>query len=263
MFTLIDTLYTIVSILLTPIVLILILSILTFFIAKKKSIKLIIALIIIILYGCSSGLITKPLLNNLQTYKPVTNKIIDSNDAIILLGAGVDNNDYGITPTLLADSRILETIRIYNVAKKHNVEYKIIVSGGDVKAYGKSEAEVYAKILEKSGIPAKDIILENKSLNTYQNAGYTKEIIKDLPYDKYLLVTSGIHMKRSLLYFKSFSINVIPASSDDPKPLLWIPISYNLTLMDFAIHEYFSIGRFYLYNYLNMNSSQIFDKSGQ
>lgn len=263
MFTLIDTLYTIVSILLMPIVLILILSILSFFIAKKKGFKILIALIIVILYVCSSGIITKPLLNSLQTYKPVTSKIIDSNNAIILLGAGIDNNDYGITPTLLADSRILETIRIYNIAKKHKEKYKIIISGGDVKGYGKSEAETYAKILKESGIPAKDIILENKSLNTYQNAGYTKEIIKDLPYDNYLLVTSGIHMKRSLLYFKSFNINVIPAISDDPKPLLWIPVSYNLTLMDFAMHEYFSIGRFYLYNYLNMNSSKIFNKSGQ
>ena len=265
MFTLIDTLYTIISILLMPIVLILILSILTFFIAKKKGLKILIALIIVTLYTCSSGIITKHLLNSLQIYKPATNKVIDSNSAIILLGAGIDNNDYGITPTLLADSRILETIRIYNIAKKHNIEYKIIVSGGDVKGYGKSEAEVYAKILKESGIPTKDIILENKSLNTYQNAEYTKEIIKNLPYDNYLLVTSGIHMKRSLLYFKSFNINVIPAISDDPKPLLWIPVSYNLTLMDFAIHEYFSIYRFYLYDFLNIkdNSNKIFSKSAQ
>ena len=156
-------------------------------------------------------------------------------------------------------------IRSIDIAKKHNIEYKIIVSGGDVKGYGKSEAEVYAKILKESGIPTKDIILENKSLNTYQNAEYTKEIIKNLPYDNYLLVTSGIHMKRSLLYFKSFNINVIPAISDDPKPLLWIPVSYNLTLMDFAIHEYFSIYRFYLYDFLNINdnSNKIFSKSAQ
>ena len=94
---------------------------------------------------------------------------------------------------------------------------------------------------------------------------FTKEIIKNLPYDNYLLVTSGIHMKRSLLYFKSFNINVIPAISDDPKPLLWIPVSYNLTLMDFAIHEYFSIYRFYLYDFLNINynSNKIFIKSAQ
>ena len=267
MFSVIDTLYTIITILCTPIVLMLILLVLVLFMAKRRSARILIIVTIVVLYLSTSGLITKPLLNNLQSYKPISDKIIDSNGAIILLGAGIDNNEYGITPTLLADTRILETARIYNIAKKDNIEYKIIISGGDVKNLGKSEAEVYAKILIELGVPSKSIILESKSLNTYQNAQYTKEITNDLPYNKYILVTSGIHMKRSLLYFKSFNINVIPAISDDPKPLLWLPLSYNLTFLDFAMHEYFSIYRFYLYRFLDLNSrkkdTKIFNKSGQ
>jgi len=248
-----------------PIILILLLLVLIFFTAKRKFTRILILLTIFILYLCASGIITKPLLENLQSYKPLSDKTIGSNEAIILLGAGVDNNNYGVTPTLLADSRILETVRIFNIAKKHNIEYKIIVSGGDVKGYGKSEAEVYAKVLKELGIPDKDIILENKSLNTYQNAQYTKEITQKLSYKKYILVTSSIHMKRSLIYFRNFNIDVIPAISDDPKPLLWIPVSYNLTLLDFAMHEYFSIYRFYLYNFLGINDkdTKIFSKSGQ
>ena len=93
----------------------------------------------------------------------------------------------------------------------------MIITGGDVKKYGISEAEVYGKILEDMGVKKDDLILEPKSLNTYQNARYTKRITQNLPYKQYLLVTSSIHMERSLLYFNYFNINVVPAISDSPK----------------------------------------------
>ena len=74
-------------------------------------------------------------------------------------------------------------------------------------------------------------------------------------------------MKRSLIYFNRFGINVIPAISDTPKPMAnWIPTPYNLVLLSFAIHEYQSILRLYVYDYLNLNKSEnnkIFSKAGQ
>ncbi|WP_162896641.1 YdcF family protein [Cysteiniphilum halobium] len=221
-----------------------------------------------ILYFSSTGIVSGYFLSGLEKYKPVTESTIMSNNALILLGAGLEKQGSVVQPTILAYSRILEAYRIYHIAHEKGVQYKIIITGGDVRKYGVSEAQVYAKILEDMGVKKDDLILESKSLNTYQNAEYTKDITKKLPYSNYLLVTSSLHMNRSLFYFDQFNIKTIPAISDTSKTKAsWTPSPYNLTLISFALHEYLGIFRLHLYDYLNLNKKQnnsiIFAKPGQ
>lgn len=250
MISIFDAIYTFITILFTPVILVLITLLIFLFVG---------------FYCLSSGIVANPLLKNLQDYSPISNKQIKPNRAIILLGAGVDKYKSKIGTNILANSRILETLRIYTLAKKANINYKIIISGGDPKSYGQSEAEVYEKVLEQLGVPKKDIILENKSLNTYQNARYVSKIIKKLPYKEYILVTSGIHMKRSILYFEYFGVEVIPAISEKPVLMMWLPTSYNILLFDLSMHEYSSIFRFYLYDHFGLNNESFatFSKAGQ
>ncbi|WP_395946535.1 YdcF family protein [Caedibacter taeniospiralis] len=266
MFWLIDSLYSIVAGLLHPLVLSFIFLLIVIFLKKQLRIKSLVVIALLILYLSSTGFVASYFLSGLEKYKQVTKDVIDSHGAVILLGAGLEKGS-SIQPTLLAYSRILEAYRIYSVAKKNGIHYKIIVTGGDVRKYGISEAEVYSRTLEEMGVDKSDLLLEKSSLNTYQNAEYTKEIIKNLPYNEYLLVTSSIHMKRSLLYFEHFKINVTPAISDNPQPIMsWVPSSYNLTLLSLAIHEYQSILRLYTYDYFNINNKakeNIFSKEGQ
>lgn len=88
--------------------------------------------------------------------------------------------------------------------------------GGLIQWYGVegSEAENMATILELMGIPRKAMVLESRSLNTYENAVYTKEILDRRKIKKILLVTSAAHMPRSLAIFKKQGINAIPAPAD-------------------------------------------------
>ena len=79
-------------------------------------------------------------------------------------------------------------------------------------------------------------------------------ILKKLPFKKYLLVTSAIHMKRAKIYFKHFGISTIPAPSDFPNSLISIiPSAYNMALYEMALHEYIGIVRFKLYQFFNLN----------
>lgn len=71
-----------------------------------------------------------------------------------------------------------------------------------------------ATILKLMGIPPEDLILESRSLNTHENAVYTKEILQQQNIDKVLLVTSAAHMPRSIAIFKRENINAIPAPAD-------------------------------------------------
>ncbi len=60
---------------------------------------------------------------------------------------------------------------------------KILFSGGlgrnTLGRWGKSEAEGFAEIAMAMGVPAEDIILENKSANSAENILFTREILRE------------------------------------------------------------------------------------
>ncbi len=93
---------------------------------------------------------------------------------------------------------------------------KLLISGGSGSLLQEEvEAELLGKYLISIGVNKDDILLESKSRNTYENALFSKELIQDnLSFKKILLVTSAIHMKRSLLCFNKQGIAVIPFSVD-------------------------------------------------
>ena len=71
-----------------------------------------------------------------------------------------------------------------------------------------------AEIAKAMSVPAADIVLEEDSLNTRQNAVNVKKILDAQSLDSVLLVTSALHMRRSVAIFKRLGIDVIPAPTD-------------------------------------------------
>lgn len=98
-----------------------------------------------------------------------------------------------------------EAIKLY---KRQKIDY-ILVSGGIGflnKDRNICEATLMREYLEKNGVDSKKIIVENSSRNTYENAWYSINLLKekfDLNKDYFILITSCYHMKRSYLLFKS------------------------------------------------------------
>ena len=92
----------------------------------------------------------------------------------------------------------------------------IILSGGQIEWLGGSSAEskAMATILQQIGIPASAIIEEPLSRNTYENAVNVKKILTNRGIGRVLLVTSAMHMPRSLLIFKRQGITAIAAPTD-------------------------------------------------
>jgi uncharacterized SAM-binding protein YcdF (DUF218 family) len=54
----------------------------------------------------------------------------------------------------------------------------------------------------KQGVKKEDIILEERALNTYQNALFTKEIMIENGYQSAIVVSSSYHMRRAKLVFE-------------------------------------------------------------
>ncbi|MEO0455724.1 MAG: YdcF family protein [Cyanobacteria bacterium P01_A01_bin.114] len=135
-------------------------------------------------------------------------------EAIVVLGGSI----YPAMPPRpwveVADAgdRVLYGVRLYQTQKAP----LIIFSGGRInwKDGGPPEAEDMAKIATAMGVPANAIINEGTSLNTYQNAVNVKEILQRRQLKKILLVTSAIHMPRSMAIFKKQGIDAIPAPTD-------------------------------------------------
>lgn len=83
---------------------------------------------------------------------------------------------------------------------------KIIVSGGSNEHTGFVEGEEMGKELEKLGIPERDILVENRAMNTLENVLFSKDIIErkvGLENIKTIVaVVKNFHSRRALMTLK-------------------------------------------------------------
>ncbi len=207
--------------------------------------------------GIGNGFVPELLLRQLQIrFVNLPNPVWKNKNALVLLGAGAIKlpRDHQALPTIMAYSRINEAATLYFNCMKSHHQCEIIISGGDTMRTGKSEAVIYQNVLNDLGVKSSNIILEPNSLNTYKNAEYTSSIIKKNHFDQVILITSGLHLRRALLYFSHFGIDGTPAAADYLMPQIGgMPLGYNFAITDFAIHEYMGIVRFHLYNFFGWN----------
>ncbi|WP_425508322.1 YdcF family protein [Tahibacter amnicola] len=176
--------------------------------------------------------------------------------AIVLLGAGTVSPAARMAAEVspLAHSRVTKAAELYHGCRQAGGECKVVASGGDVHGNGDSEGAVYVRQLAKLGVPETDLIAETRSQNTWENARYCEPLLAALQPDRVYLVTSGLHLTRSMLYFEHFGIRTIPVRADylDAAGSV-LPLAYNLMATDFALHEYLGIARFHVYNALGWN----------
>jgi len=106
-------------------------------------------------------------------------------------------------PTLV---RLVEGIRVY----RKNPGSKLIVSGGRVDS-SISDAKLMANLAEALGAPREDLVVEEQSWDTEDEARLLKPLIQN---DAFILVTSAYHMHRSMKLFESYGMHPIPAPTD-------------------------------------------------
>lgn len=134
--------------------------------------------------------------------------------AIVLGGMAEYNNDLKVLSIRRPGDRIFQAITLY----KKGLVKKILISGdsGHLTDRGLHEARQMKKVLVSWGIPKEDIITEELSVNTYENARETKKLLnRSYPELKsFLLVTSGTHMRRALGCFQKQGMQCTPYSTD-------------------------------------------------
>ena len=149
-----------------------------------------------------------------RQYLPVHPDKLPKGDAIVVVGsaAGSAKTPWFDIDLIGSSDRVRYAAKLYQAGKADAV----IASGGGRNRLtsGNSEASRMIVLLKEWGVPAKAILAETDSLNTYQNATNTKKILDQKGWTKILLVTSAIHMPRALRTYRSNGIHAIPAPTD-------------------------------------------------
>lgn len=79
---------------------------------------------------------------------------------------------------------------------------KILFVGAAAQEGVDSNAKTMETIATNSGVPVNDVIIEEKSRNTCENAKLAKDIIEERGFKEITLVTSAYHQHRALGEFK-------------------------------------------------------------
>lgn len=186
------------------------------------------------------------------------NTITKPYDIGVLLGGSLRYFDTASERPVYSQSvdRLIQTIALYKAGKIK----KIMLSGGSglLLSPGEKESEILIEVFHQYGIPLSDIILENESRNTRENAIFTAKIINEnYSGSNVLLITSAFHMRRSLSCFQKTGLKVTPFSVDKKSSNLLmtpdrtiIPDPSSLMFWDVLLHEWFGFVTYKIAGYI-------------
>ena len=171
-------------------------------------------------------------------------------DAVVMLGGGVVEGSQKLP---LSDEAFKRALYALSLAKRF--DRPLVVSGGGLNEARYSEVQGFFDTLKDlepltGPLPKRCpfyvrrfcILPEERSLDTAQNALYTKRLLPDGA--KILLVSSAYHLKRATALFALQEINVVPAATDffvEERPLNWLDLLPNIGALHNsyrALHEY-------------------------
>ncbi|CAM5775179.1 membrane protein [Labrys miyagiensis] len=142
-----------------------------------------------------------------------TNPALPKIAGVIVLGGAVDTHiSTARHDTALTDSA--ERMTAVAGLSRQFPEAKIVFTGGVGSLAGQfwgdaAEADASRQLFRSFGIPDDRMVFENRSRDTYENAEFTYQMLKPQPGQRYLLVTSGYHMPRSMALFRKAGFDVI------------------------------------------------------
>ena len=165
--------------------------------------------------------------------------------AVVMLGSGTKNLRFRGQQLSFVNVpsglRALETARLFKLMDRP----LLIASGGvtDKDPAGAPESDAYEPALVALGVPADRILQESLSKNTHDEAVAIKDMLRERGISEFVLVTSPLHMRRSMYAFEAQGMHPIPAVAplyperiDQPFPLL--PSDATLDIGDQVVYEW-------------------------
>ena len=124
-------------------------------------------------------------------------------DAAIVLGAAVWTTQ--VSPVFR--ERINHGIDLYRNGKVR----KLIFTGGQGNPGEPTESSAARRYALERGVPAHDILIEEKSHTTYENIVYAKQLTDAHGIKSVLIVTDPLHMKRAVVMAEDVGLAAQPS----------------------------------------------------
>ncbi|MEK7631847.1 MAG: YdcF family protein [Patescibacteria group bacterium] len=125
-----------------------------------------------------------------QPLKPV--------DALVILGGGI-NEETGVL-SFKTEERVRTGAKLY---LEDHIAPVIVVSGGKVGDNPFAEAPAMATLLQTLGVVENNILQEDKSQNTLENAANVVILGKKLGWRNIIVLTSDFHTSRACTFFRN------------------------------------------------------------
>ena len=167
---------------------------------------------------------------------------------IIILGGAI-NPTISAARTQPALGEAAERITAAVELARRYPNARVVFSGGNNSLIGggQSEATYAGRLLEDLGVSRDRITLELRSRSTAENAAFTKQLVLPKSGERWLLVTSAMHMPRAIGTFRKagFRVEAYPvdyqtAGSQD----LWEisgSVMGDVAVTDLAVHEWIGL----------------------
>ena len=192
------------------------------------------------LWALGLPVVSYQLQRSLEVYPAVNLNSVDA-QAIVILGGGraFDGAEFG---WLDAPSEQTLSRLNYGAFLHRQTGLPVLVSGGRVHNELLSEAELMNVVLVASFGIESDWI-EDQSRNTFENAIYSAEMLKNSQVERVLLVSQAWHLHRAVPAFEQQGLTVYPApiqfTTPPPKGVLaWIPRAYYFRQSTQMLHEW-------------------------
>ena len=179
---------------------------------NKKNRKLFLCFSLLIFLFFSNDFIFNTIVKAWEVPQISVTKFDKQYEAGILLG-GFSDYDYIKNKHNFKKEadRLIYTLQLYN----QGIIKNIFISGGNGNLFNNNykESETIKDFLIQNKIDSNDIMIENQSRNTKENAINSAKLLDKK--NEYILITSAIHMKRSILCFENEGLKIIPFSVDN------------------------------------------------
>lgn len=130
---------------------------------------------------------------------------------------------------------------------------RLIASGGSGLLLNQADREdvATAAALAQMGLDPSRVTFESQSRNTWENALFSRDLMKTDTGRPWVLVTSAFHMPRAVGVFRKLGIEPIPYPVDyrtrgDGEPWLRAELSANLDVLSTAAREWTGLAAYYV-----------------
>ena len=186
--------------------------------------------------------LTAYILTKSRELPPLTISQIKANDAIVVIGGGINGNGFEYESGVNVNCDTLIRLQYTAFLAKKYPKKLIITSGGYTGKFREGAVMKYALI--KSFGVKNPILVESDSRNTKENAEFVAKLLLAKNIHNIILVTEAFHMQRAVMLFKEYGLNPTPASTNyysninaTTPTLSMIPSANAITQVSTIYHE--------------------------